>query len=209
LLRLDPSRDTRTNNMRRSPTQAAVLKNPIYPGSDESSVTVEQLAAAIRAAAAMDIKEKERICDTIHATQPNLLASVMALRSFGISMATIEIVLNILIVLHLAIVESGQVLATVTEDEQDRQLSRYTASVRFAKGLDAASFMRSLEQTTAYRKERFLLAYVLSTLMRSGIATQKEEKAKFPMLAAINLVNCIATAKRLQGPLKPSSHDVQ
>ena len=112
-------------------------------------MTVEQLAAAIPAATAMDIKEKERVCDMILATQPNLLASVLALRSFGISMPTIEIVLNILIVLHLAIVESGQVLATVTEDDQDRELSRYTASVRFAEGLDAASFMRSLEQTTA------------------------------------------------------------
>lgn len=184
--------------MRHSRSQATVLKDRIYPGTDESSVTVEQLAAAIRAATAMDIKEKVRVCDTIHATQPNLLASVLALRSFGISMPTIEIVLNILIVLHLAIVESGQVLAIVTEDDQDRELSRYTASVKFTDGLDAASFMRSLEQTTAYRKERFLFAYVLSTLMRSGIATQKEEKAKFPMLAAINLVNCIATAKRLQ-----------
>jgi len=107
--------------MRDSRSQAAVLKDRIYPSADESSVTVEQLAAAIWAATAMDIKEKERVCDTIHATQPNLLASVLALRSFGISMPTIEIVLNILIVLHLAIVESGQVLATVTEDDQDRE----------------------------------------------------------------------------------------
>ena len=99
--------------------------------------------------------------------------------------------------LHLAIVESGQVLATMTED-QDRALSRFTASVKFVEGLDAASFVRSLEQTTAYKKERFLIAYVLSTLTRSGIAMQTEEKAKFPMLVAINLVNCIAMAKRLQ-----------
>ena len=179
-------------------SQATSLKDPVYPGADESSVTAEQLTAAIRVATAMDVKEKERVCDTIYGTQPNLLASVLVLRSFGISMPTIEIVLNILIVLHLAIVESGQILATVPEDDQHRELSRYTASVKFAEGLDAASFMRSLEQTSAYRKERFLFAYILSTLMRSGIATQKEEKAKIPMLAAINLVNCIATAKRLQ-----------
>jgi hypothetical protein len=184
--------------MRHSRSQAAVLKDPIYPGAEESSVTVEQLAAAIRAATAMDIKDKEHVCDTIHATQPNLLASVLVLRSFGISMPTIEIVLNILIVLHLAIVESGQALATVTEDDQDRELSRFTASVKVAEALDAASFMRSLEQTAAYRKERVILSYVLSILMGSGIATQKEEKAKFPMLASINLVNCIATAKRLR-----------
>ena len=51
-------------------------------------MTVEQLAAAIPAATAMDIKEKERVCDMILATQPNLLASVLALRSFGIRPAS-------------------------------------------------------------------------------------------------------------------------
>ena len=62
----------------------------------------------------MDIRETERVCDRIYAAQPNLLGSVLAQRSLGVSMPTIDVLLNVLIVLYLAIEESGQVLAIVS-----------------------------------------------------------------------------------------------
>ncbi len=58
----------RASNMRPSRHRAAKPVDPIFPNAEESAVTVEQLATAIRAASAMDIKEKERVCDAIHAT---------------------------------------------------------------------------------------------------------------------------------------------
>jgi hypothetical protein len=61
--------------------------------------------------ASMDIREKERVCGRIFAAQPNFLSSVLAQRSLGVSMPTIDVLLNILIVLYLATEESGQVLA--------------------------------------------------------------------------------------------------
>ena len=162
-----------------------------------SPVTAAQLAAAIKAAAAMSIKEKERICDTLYATQPNLLTSVLAQASLGASMETVDVLLNILIVLHLAVEKSGQLLATVPEAEQERQLRRFTAIVRFAEGLDERSFAQSIQQTIACKRQKFLLAYVLDTIQRAGLIDRTNENAKYPMLAAINLVNCIATAKRI------------
>ena len=93
------------------------------------------LAAAINVAASMDIREKERVCDRIYAAQPNLLYSVLAQRALGVSMPTIDILLNILIVLYLAIEESGQVLAVVSEADQERELQRFTAAVRFHRGV--------------------------------------------------------------------------
>ena len=165
----------------------------------EPSVTAEHLAAAIQAAVLMNLKEKETVCDVLYATQPNLLASVLVLPSLGVAMETVDAVLNILIVLHLAVEKSGQALEMVTEQEQERQLRRFAAAVRFAQGLDAQSFAQSIRQTTAYSKENILLAYVIDALRRSGIADQPQENAKYPMMAAINLVNCIATAKRTGG----------
>ena len=53
----------------------------------------------------MGIREKERVCDRIYAAQPNLLGSVLAQRSLGVSMPTIDVLLNFLIVLYLAIEE--------------------------------------------------------------------------------------------------------
>jgi hypothetical protein len=49
-------------------------------------------------------------------------------------MPTIDVLLNILIVLYLAIEESSQVLAIISEADQERELQRFTAAVRFTEG---------------------------------------------------------------------------
>ena len=153
------------------------------------------LAAAIIAVKAMDVRQKEHVCDRIHAEQPNLLASVLALPRLGVSMQTVDSLLNILIVLTIALDKSGQSLATVTEVDQERELKRLVAIVRFSEGLDAAAMAHSIQQTTAYKRESFLLAYVYDAIQRAGFTDVKDEAAKYAILAAINLVNCIATAK--------------
>lgn len=130
----------------------------------EPTVSEAHLAAAIRTTASMGIKEKEYVCDRIFVAQPNLLYSVLAQRSLGVSMPTIDVVLNILIVLHLAIEESGQVLAIVLEADQERELQRFTAGIRFAEGLKGDALSQSIMQTTAYKREKFLFAYVLAML---------------------------------------------
>jgi len=146
----------------------------------------------------MDMVQKEQVCDRIHAEQPNLLASVLALPRLRVSMQTVDVLLNVLIVLTLAVDKSGQCLAAVTEVDQERELQRLVAIMRFSEGLDASLMAQSIQHTTAYRHERFLLAYVIDTLKRAGLTQIKDEAAKYPILAAINLVNCIATAKRLR-----------
>ncbi len=172
------------------------MKTGKPPRTKAPSVSAAHLAAAIVAVKAMDARQKEQVCDRIHAEQPNLLASVLALPRLGVSMQTVDVVLNILIVLTLAIDNSGQRLATVIEADQERELQRLVAIVRFSEGLDAAAMGQSIQQTTAYKRESVLLAYVFDTIQRAGLTDVTDEAAKYAILAAINLVNCIATAKR-------------
>jgi hypothetical protein len=172
------------------------MRDAIPDAAREPSVSPTHLAAAIRAAAVMNLKEKEQICDQICAAQPNLLGSVLAQASPGVSMATVDVLLNLLIVVHLAVENSGQVLASVSEDDLERELKRFTAAVRFTEGLEATSFSQSVQRTTAYRREKFLLAYAIDTMQRAGLVLQSDENMKIPVLVGINLVNCIATAKR-------------
>jgi hypothetical protein len=162
----------------------------------EPTVSIAHLAAAITTAASMDIREKEHVCDRIFAAQPNLLGSVLAQRSLGVSRPTIDILLNILIVLYLAIEESGQVLAIISEAHQERELQLFTAAIRFTKGLGSDALAQSIKQTIAYRREKFLFAYVVGILRRAGLTDLRSETSKYPILVAINLVNCIATATR-------------
>ena len=179
--------------------QAASASAPIGP-----TISVAHLATAIRSAAKMGLREKESVCDRVYTAQPNLLGSVLALRSLGVGVATIDVLLDILIVLQLAVEESGQVLATVTEADQERELRRFTASIRFAEGLSGNAFTQSFMQTTAYKREPFLLAHVVDVLKRSGIADFRDEASKYSYLAAMNLVNCVATAKRISGDSRQS-----
>jgi hypothetical protein len=77
-------------------------------------------------------------------------------------------------------------------------MQHFAATVRFADGLDERSFVQSIQQTEAYKKEKFLFAYVIDTMQRAGFVHDPAESAKYPMMAGINLVNCIATAKRIK-----------
>jgi hypothetical protein len=182
--------------LRMERNRAHEMKDASARASLEPTVSVAHLAAAITTAASMDIREKERVCDRIYAAQPNLLGSVLAQRSLGVSMPTIDVLFNILIVLYLAIEESGQLLAIVSEADQERELKRFTAAVRFTEGLGSDALAQSIEQTIAYRREKFLFAYVVGVLQRAGLTDLRSETSKYPILVAINLVNCIATARR-------------
>ena len=174
------------------------MKDASAHASLEPTVSAPHLAAAINVAASMDIREKERVCDRIYAAQPNLLYSVLAQRALGVSMPTIDILLNILIVLHLAIEVSGQVLVVVSEADQERELQRLTAAIRFTEGLGSDALAQSIKQTTPYRREKFLFAYVVGILQRAGLTDLRNETSKYPILVALNLINCIATARRIQ-----------
>ncbi len=111
--------------LRMERNRAHEMKDASAGASLEPTVSVAHLAAAITTAASRDIREKECVCDRIYASQPNLLSSVLAQRLRGVSMPTIDVLLNILIVLYLAIEESGQVLAIISEADQERELQRF------------------------------------------------------------------------------------
>jgi hypothetical protein len=89
-----------------------------------------------------------------------------------------------------------QVLAIISEADQERELKRFTAAIRFTKGLGSDAVVESIKQTIAYRREKFLFAYVVGILQRTGLSDLRTETSKYPILVAINLVNCIATARR-------------
>lgn len=65
---------------------------------------------------------------------------MLAQHLLGVSMPTIDVVLNILIVLYLAIEASGQVLSIVSEADQERELRRFTAAIGFARGVEATDW---------------------------------------------------------------------
>lgn len=160
-------------------------------------ITRKSLIAALQKIQGMDLKEKEAICDEIHHEQPNLLDSVLVLTRMGVSLAYVDIVLEILMVIHLAIKESGKKLKTITIKEQRRELKRIMDYMNLSAGKKPEVFAKLMERYIGYRKEPFLLAYVVVQLKEKGVPYDTREESKHVILTAVHLVGCIANAKKL------------
>jgi hypothetical protein len=161
-----------------------------------TKITQAALVSAIQQIEHMDSKAREAACDEIFLEQPNLLASVLVLTRMAVSPRYIEVVLEALIVTHLALKESRERVETITEEEQERELQRLVASVKFTEGLEPALVDESIRQYIGFHGEPWLLVYVMTRLHENELLTNANEDSKYVILSALNLVGCIASARR-------------
>lgn len=167
--------------------------------ADTGHISVKHVASALRQLQSMSLTQKSALIDVIYVEQPNLLASVLVQTKFGASEQTIELLLELLIVCHLAMHESGYEWPLITEEEQDRQLSRMVGAVRFSETLtDSVAANAARQQYVLTHPEPALLALVMGRCNEwlADLAERhvEQESDKYVMLAANNLVNCIAYA---------------
>lgn len=160
-------------------------------------ISEKNIACAIRKSNAMDIKSKEILCDEIFIDQPNLLASVIVQQQMGNELKEVDVLLNILMVLHMAIKESGNKISTITENEQEYQLKLFSATVKFTESMGNNYIDESLEQLIKNHKESILLAYVIEKMRDANFFENRKENSKYLIMTGINLVNCIANAKNM------------
>ncbi len=140
----------------------------------------------------MSHDQKVRLADETYAQQPNMLASILALPRMGVDMAQLEVALHILLVTFQAMKLSGHQWPLVTEDIQDGCLQRLTARARFKEGLPEDLAKKLVEQFHTEHAERNLLAFVYSWLDEHDLMAVRTEAEKYLMLAALNLVECVA-----------------
>ncbi len=165
---------------------------------------VEVLAAAMRKVQAMDLDEVEKVTDIIYREQPNLLGAVLALHQMGHTPEQIEVLLNILLTIEVALKSVGIQLALVTEQQQHKQLARFTAHLQRFEKLNGAARDAESQKYQATIKEKCLVAYVIGTMKEAGFTRQFGESGKNLILVGNMLINCIDAAKIV----KRSSTDV-
>lgn len=157
-------------------------------------ITKELLTSAIIAVGAMDLSQREQLTDEIHASQPHLLASVLALRSFGANFEQLDVPLNILLVCYQSMKATGREWPVVTEAMQERCLGRVIGRMHFIEGLAPEQVAESVSAFVAQHKEHWLLAFVFRELGAHKMMHIGTEMQKFLVLAALNLVECIGEA---------------
>lgn len=165
-----------------------------------NSISTEQLATAINKVRSMSLSQKASLIDEIFQQQPNLLASCLVQQRFGVSEHKVEFLLNILLVCFQAMKESGHEWPLITEDEQERQLVRHTGAVKFSEDLvDPTLADAARSQYVANHPEAPLLSFVVNEInvWLGELAAQRAEAESdtFIMMAAVNFVNCIASAR--------------
>jgi len=173
-------------------------------------ITHRHLADAVLRVEGMSFEERDRLADEVYSRQPNLFASVIVLHRYGATHVQMDVVLNILLVFHEAMGisssssrnsrNSGSSNAgsgasqwpVISEDVQERCLRRISARVRFIEGLSPQLQQQAITDAIADHPEQLLLAYVFGKFGESDLLDVKTEAEKMLLLAALNLVECIA-----------------
>lgn len=158
-----------------------------------SRISAEHVARAIAAVRALSMEQKAALGDDLFHQQPTLFGCVLVQTRFGVSFEKMGFLLELLFVCFLAMRESGHRWPPISEDEMDRQAARYSATVNFSEGLAPALAAQAQAQYLADHPERNLLAYVTTEAAQwLNHQVPAEENDKYVVLAAMNIVNCIA-----------------
>ncbi len=151
------------------------------------------MVAAVQKLEAMSLAQKEQLVEVICRDQPAMLASVVVQKQMGVAIEKIEFLLELLLVCFLAMKESTLDWPAITEDDQDRQMRRYVATVKFGRDLGKSLQSQATKQYVLNHPEKPLLAFTVDRIVRWLVHIRAEETDKYVILAAINFVNCIAT----------------
>lgn len=140
----------------------------------------------------MSADRKLKLVDEIFASQPNLLASVLALGVQKPLDKRVDVVLHILLLCFEAVRASGIQLSTVSEAVQEDCLARIVARIGAIEGLSPARRSQIIERQLADHDEPFLLSLVLMELRESGLLGLDSDEDKRLVLTALNLAESIA-----------------
>jgi hypothetical protein len=157
-----------------------------------SRVSQKAVVSAVKSVSAMDLRQKEALADELFLAQPNMFGSVLVLQRMGVSPEKMDFALNLLLICFQAMKETGLAWPLITEAEQDKQMARYVAAVRFGEDLPPAQSQRAMMQYLNAHPEKQLLAYVTTELTKWLGSVAPDESDTYVMLGCANLVNCIA-----------------
>ncbi len=150
------------------------------------------LIRAITDVGAMSDSAKETLAAQIQHEQPHLFGSCLVQARLGVPMEKLAFLLHLLFVCYQAMKLTGISWPVISEDELDRQLQRFAGLVKFSDGLSSDLRTTSASQFAADHPEPELLAYVQVETSAWLARVEHEDADKYLLLAAWNLVNCIA-----------------
>ena len=118
----------------------------------------------------------------------------MVQKQLGVSLEKMDFLVQFLLICFQAMKESGLTWPLITEDEQERQMARFVATVQFHDDLRGSLRDRTLREYIETHPEKELLAFVQVETSNWLQRVVPNESDKYVVMAAFNFVNCIAFA---------------
>ena len=131
-----------------------------------TSISSQTLVDAALRVERMAFQDRERLAEEVHAQQPNLFFSVLALQRHGATLAQVEVILNLLLVFHESMQISGRTWPVISEDVQERCLTRISGRVRFIEGLTPQQQTQATSDAVGDHSEKQLLGSGCRTIGR-------------------------------------------
>lgn len=158
------------------------------------------LLRAIARVKSMDEADKGQLSQEIQRDQPHLFDSCLVQAKLGVPVEKIAFLLHLLFVCFQAMKESGLLWPVISEDEMDRQMNRFVGLVKLGEGLEDELKQKANQQYVDEHSEPELFAYIQVETSAWLERIDREDTDKFLLLAAWNLVNCIASVPLIESP---------
>ena len=133
----------------------------------------------------------------IHSSQPILLGSVLVLSQMGSLLEEIEVLLELLIISHIALENSGNMINKITDKNLEDSLKKLQHVIKFSEGMSDNMVDSSIRQYLNQMSEPHLFAYTVSTMKTAGFYSKIREQDKYLIFVGLNIVNSIALADKL------------
>jgi hypothetical protein len=159
-----------------------------------SRITCDDLVRAVTRVRAMDAAQKEQLADQLFRVQPYVGASFLVQKQLGVSLEKMDFLVDILLICFQAMKESGQTWPLIAEDEQERQMGRFVATIHFGDDLPGRLREHALKQYIKAHPEKEMLAFVQVETANWLQRVVPNESDKYVVVAAFNFVNCIVFA---------------
>jgi hypothetical protein len=157
-----------------------------------SRISSEAMVRAMRTVEAMNLQQKEGLTDEIFLAQPHMLGSVLLLPKLGVSMEKTGFAIELLLLCFQAMKESGRTWPLITEDDQELQQRIYVTTIRLGEDLSPPQQHRLMQQYMRITLSRICWACIGARTADWLERIDPEDSDRYVMLAAANLVNCIA-----------------
>lgn len=154
-----------------------------------SRIAVTQAVAKVQG---MNMAQKEWLAEELAQCQLNLLAAVVVQPRLGVPLHKVDFLFDVLFVCYQSMKESGLSWSLITEDDMDRQLQRFSASVKFGAEMGQSLRDQSVQRYIDDYPEKGLLSYVMTRCTQRLKQVEPGDTDKYVIIAAANIVNCIA-----------------